>query len=81
MQAYASAVLTDGRVVIVGGEYDGSGNFVVAKDGIAPCSSGRGDTVILCFLGDIRKRTARLIGAEDARGVDADGADDGGDGG
>jgi hypothetical protein len=32
-QAYASAVMIDGRVVIVGGEYDASGNFVVSNQG------------------------------------------------
>ncbi len=32
-QAYASAVLADGRVVLEGGEYDGSGNFVLSNQG------------------------------------------------
>jgi hypothetical protein len=31
--AYGSAVLADGRVVIIGGEYDVSGNFVVSNKG------------------------------------------------
>ena len=31
--AYGSAVLADGRVVLEGGEYDGSGNFVLSNQG------------------------------------------------
>src|ERR1700690_711551 len=31
--SYASAVLADGRAYIIGGEYDGNGNFVLSNQG------------------------------------------------